>query len=90
VALFNYVTDPSGASSLTVSIAIGGGSTGQPNATPSEVKVKYLAANSVAQKGNFTWAGQVSFYLNLRVGYRSFTNRRPDRHSATHLRLMGV
>ncbi|KAF9030078.1 hypothetical protein BDZ89DRAFT_1091658 [Hymenopellis radicata] len=42
----------------TVSIAIGGGETGQSNATPATVKVKYLAADSVSQKGNFTWAGQ--------------------------------
>jgi Glycosyl hydrolase family 79 C-terminal beta domain len=88
VALFNYVTDPSGNSAITASISIGGGQTGQPNATPSEVKVKYvvfffmrsgkvegligvrvfcryLAASSVSQKGNFTWAGQVSLSLNI-------------------------
>ena len=40
VALFNYVTDNSGNSALTVSISIGGGQTGQANATPAEVKVK--------------------------------------------------
>jgi hypothetical protein len=28
---------------------------------PSSVKVKYLAATSVVQKGGFTWAGQVRF-----------------------------
>ncbi|KAG5640479.1 hypothetical protein DXG03_008374 [Asterophora parasitica] len=58
VALFNFVTDPSGASDLTVSISIGGGDTGQPNGVPSQVKVKYLSASSVSQKGNYTWAGQ--------------------------------
>jgi len=58
VALFNFVTDPSGASNITASIAIGGGQTGQPNAVPAQVTVKYLAASSVSQKGNFTWAGQ--------------------------------
>ncbi|PFH50113.1 glycoside hydrolase family 79 protein [Amanita thiersii Skay4041] len=58
VALFNYVTDPSGASDVTVNIAIGGGATGQPNGTPAQVKVKYFRASSVSQKGNFTWAGQ--------------------------------
>jgi hypothetical protein len=42
VALFNYVTDSSGNSALTASIAIGGGQTGQPNGTPAEVKVKYV------------------------------------------------
>ncbi|KAI0299017.1 glycoside hydrolase family 79 protein [Multifurca ochricompacta] len=58
VALFNFVTDPSGASTYTATISIGGGSTGQANATPSQVQVKYLLADSVSAKGNFTWAGQ--------------------------------
>jgi len=58
VALFNFVTDPSGANTYTASISIGGGQTGQPHGTPSSVKVKYLAASSVAQKENITWAGQ--------------------------------
>jgi len=58
VALFNFVTDSSGASDLTVSIAVGGSGIGQQNATPAQVKVKYLLASSVSQKGNFTWAGQ--------------------------------
>ncbi|KAI0270634.1 hypothetical protein BC834DRAFT_967376 [Gloeopeniophorella convolvens] len=58
VALFNFVTDPSGASNYTAVISIGGDATGQSNATPSQVQVKYLAANSVSAKGNFTWAGQ--------------------------------
>jgi len=40
LALFNYVTDPSGASDYTVAISVGGGQTGQPNATPGQVKVK--------------------------------------------------
>ncbi|KAJ7238588.1 glycoside hydrolase family 79 protein [Mycena haematopus] len=58
LALFNYVTDPSGASTYTASFAIGGGDTGQPNGTPAQVKVKYLAAPSVSAKDNITWAGQ--------------------------------
>ncbi|EDR09602.1 glycoside hydrolase family 79 protein [Laccaria bicolor S238N-H82] len=58
VLLFNYITDPSGANTITVNIAIGGGQTGQANATPSQVQVKYLLAPSVSTKGNFTWAGQ--------------------------------
>ncbi|KIY48442.1 hypothetical protein FISHEDRAFT_73638 [Fistulina hepatica ATCC 64428] len=49
--LFNFVTDASGASDLSVSISVG-------NTTPSSVKVKYLRAASVSQKGNYTWAGQ--------------------------------
>lgn len=40
LALFNFVTDPSGASTYTAVISIGGGSTGQSNATPSQVQVK--------------------------------------------------
>lgn len=40
MALFNYVNDPSGASDLSVAIAVGGGQTGQPNGTPASVKVK--------------------------------------------------
>ncbi|KAF8888693.1 hypothetical protein CPB85DRAFT_1334395 [Mucidula mucida] len=58
VALFNYITDPTGGSTYTASIAIGGGETGQSIMTPATVKVKYLAADSVSQKGNFMWAGQ--------------------------------
>lgn len=40
VALFNFITDSSGASDYTATIAVGGGETGQDNATPSKVKVK--------------------------------------------------
>ncbi|KAI9432699.1 hypothetical protein H4582DRAFT_1087499 [Lactarius indigo] len=58
VALFNFVTDSTGASTYTATISIGGGTTGQNNATPSQVQVKYLLAESVSAKGNFTWAGQ--------------------------------
>ncbi|KAI0052506.1 glycoside hydrolase family 79 protein [Auriscalpium vulgare] len=58
LVLFNFVTDNSTASDYTASISIGGGQTGQPAANPSQVKVKYLRAESVSQKGNFTWAGQ--------------------------------
>ncbi|EAU81861.2 hypothetical protein CC1G_06072 [Coprinopsis cinerea okayama7 len=58
VLLINFIDDPSGANDVTVSISVGGGHTGQPNASPSQVRVKYLSASSVSQKGNFTWAGQ--------------------------------
>jgi hypothetical protein len=40
VALFNFVTDQTGASTYTATISIGGGSTGQNNATPLQVQVK--------------------------------------------------
>jgi len=40
VALFNYMTDPTGANTYTATISVGGGQTGAPNATPAQVKVK--------------------------------------------------
>lgn len=58
VALFNYLDDDSGAHDLSVAISIGGGQTGQPTSTPGSVRVKYLLADHVTAKGNFTWAGQ--------------------------------
>ncbi|KAJ7018598.1 glycoside hydrolase family 79 protein [Mycena alexandri] len=58
LALFNYVSDSTGASAYTATFAIGGGATGQPNGTPAHVKVKYLLAPSVSSKDNITWAGQ--------------------------------
>ncbi|KAG7447455.1 glycoside hydrolase family 79 protein [Guyanagaster necrorhizus] len=58
VALFNYITDSSGASTYIASISIGDGESGQANGTPAQVKVKYFTADSVSQKGNFRWAGQ--------------------------------
>lgn len=58
VALFNYLDDTSGAHDLRVAISIGGGETGQPAITPSSVRVKYLLAEHVTAKVNFTWAGQ--------------------------------
>ncbi|KAF7985563.1 hypothetical protein HWV62_3829 [Athelia sp. TMB] len=51
VALFNYMTDPTGANTYTASIAVDSG-------TLSSVQVKYLSAPSVAEKYNITWAGQ--------------------------------
>jgi hypothetical protein len=42
LALFNFVTDPSGANDYTVTFGIGGGQTGQPGSTPGSVKVKYV------------------------------------------------
>lgn len=58
LALFNFVTDPTGASTYTATFSIGGGSTGEANATPASVQVKYLASPSVVEKVNVTWAGQ--------------------------------
>ncbi|KAJ7168531.1 glycoside hydrolase family 79 protein [Mycena filopes] len=58
LALFNYVSDSTGKSDYTATFAIGGGTTGQANGTPAQVKVKYLLAPSVSSKDNITWAGQ--------------------------------
>ena len=72
VALFNYMTDPTGANAYTATIQVGG-------QTPAQVKVKYvvfavvlsmsnaeiissgryLLASSVSDHFNITWAGQV-------------------------------
>ncbi|KAJ7572751.1 glycoside hydrolase family 79 protein, partial [Mycena floridula] len=52
IALFNYIDDPSGASTYSATVSINGGS------PLSQVKVKYLTAPSVSTKYNFTWAGQ--------------------------------
>lgn len=58
VALVNYLDDDTGAHDLSVAISVGGGQTGQPGTTPTSVRVKYLLADHVTTKGNFTWAGQ--------------------------------
>ncbi|CAE6438199.1 unnamed protein product [Rhizoctonia solani] len=58
VLLINYIDDPSGGHDITARIQIGGGNTGQPAASPPEVRVKYFEAPSVSFKGNMTWAGQ--------------------------------
>jgi len=52
IALFNYITDPTGASTYTASITVTGGT------VPSSVQVKYLQASSVSELSNITWAGQ--------------------------------
>ena len=52
VLLINFANDPTGASTLQVDLSM-------PDGTlPSTVDVKFLLANNVTQKGNFTWAGQ--------------------------------
>ncbi|KAJ7240550.1 hypothetical protein C8J57DRAFT_1438946 [Mycena rebaudengoi] len=52
VALFNYVTDPSGNSDYVATITYQGGT------VPSSVKVKYFLSDSVSTKDNITWGGQ--------------------------------
>lgn len=60
LALFNYITDPSGANDVNFQVSIGGGTTGVGVTTPSSVNVKYFstATGSAADKFNLTWAGQ--------------------------------
>ncbi|OBZ74677.1 Beta-glucuronidase [Grifola frondosa] len=58
LALFNYMTDPSGANDYTATISVGGGQTGLPNGTPAQIQVKYLVAPSVSEKFNISWGGQ--------------------------------
>ncbi|KAM5530653.1 hypothetical protein V8D89_015674 [Ganoderma adspersum] len=58
MVLMNYMTEQSGQGAYTATISVGGGQTGEANATPSQVKVKYLLAPSVAEKDNVTWASQ--------------------------------
>lgn len=64
VALFNFMTDPTGENDYTASISIGGDN-GESNASPTQVKVKYFHAESVSSKGNISWAGQVSSRIEL-------------------------
>lgn len=52
VALFNYVDDQSGATTLQVTVNV-------TNGNPASVRVKYLLAKTVSTKYNVTWAGQV-------------------------------
>ncbi|KAJ6588734.1 glycoside hydrolase family 79 protein [Mycena capillaripes] len=52
VALFNYMTDPSGANTYQATITIAGGS------VPASVQVKYFLSDSVSTKTNITWVGQ--------------------------------
>ncbi|KAF8651053.1 hypothetical protein AX16_004916 [Volvariella volvacea WC 439] len=51
VALFNYITDPSGANDYVATITVEGGQ------VPAEVRVKYLEADTVSTK-DIRWAGQ--------------------------------
>ncbi|EAU87916.1 hypothetical protein CC1G_01563 [Coprinopsis cinerea okayama7 len=51
VALFNYLSDPTGAHDINVALTVDGG-------VPSSVRVKYLLAETVTSRDNITWAGQ--------------------------------
>ncbi|KAF7300999.1 Glyco-hydro-79C domain-containing protein [Mycena indigotica] len=56
VAIVNYMDDPNGAHDVDAVISLA--NRDGTKTTPSSVRVKYLAASSVVQKGNYTWAGQ--------------------------------
>ncbi|EJF60218.1 hypothetical protein DICSQDRAFT_137837 [Dichomitus squalens LYAD-421 SS1] len=58
MVLVNFMTEQDGQGAYTATISVGGGQTGEGNGTPSQVKVKYLTAPSVAEKDNVTWANQ--------------------------------
>ena len=53
LALFNFMTDPSGNNDYTATISI------RPATIPVQVKVMYLSAPSVSSKNNTTWVGQM-------------------------------
>lgn len=63
VALFNYMTDPSGANDYTASVSVGGN--GQPGSVPAQVKVKFLLADSVSTLFNITYANQVFLLCSI-------------------------
>ncbi|KAF7327078.1 Glyco-hydro-79C domain-containing protein [Mycena kentingensis (nom. inval.)] len=52
VAAFNYADDPTGATDATFAISVSEGG------TPASVRIKRLSAQSVSQKGRYTWANQ--------------------------------
>ncbi|EMD34954.1 glycoside hydrolase family 79 protein [Gelatoporia subvermispora B] len=52
VALFNYMTDPSGANDYVATLSMGDA------VVPAQVQVKYLLAPSVGEHFNITWANQ--------------------------------
>ncbi|KAH9886697.1 hypothetical protein C8Q73DRAFT_714970 [Cubamyces lactineus] len=59
LVLINFMTEQNGqAAAYTATISVGGGQTGEANGTPSQVKVKYLQAPSVAEKDAITWGNQ--------------------------------
>ena len=59
VLMINFMDDGgTGSATYNASIHIGGQSTGTADTTPQSVTVRYLAAPSVSEKFNITWAGQ--------------------------------
>ncbi|KAI0651079.1 hypothetical protein C8Q79DRAFT_8635 [Trametes meyenii] len=58
LVLINFMSEQNNQGAYTATISVGGGDTGEANATPSQVKVKYLLAPTVSEKNNVTWANQ--------------------------------
>ena len=54
MVLINFMTEQNGQGAYTATISVGGGQTGEANATPGSVRVKYLTAPTVAEKNNVT------------------------------------
>jgi hypothetical protein len=50
VALFNYVTDPTGGSNVNVALSVGGITEGTAATTPSQVFVRYWASPSAGEQ----------------------------------------
>lgn len=50
MALFNYMTDPSGANDYTATISLGGATMGEQNETPAQVQVKYVLPVTMGSK----------------------------------------
>ncbi|KAJ7301198.1 glycoside hydrolase family 79 protein [Mycena albidolilacea] len=65
VAIFNYIDDPSGTNTVHAVISLSGAT------MPSLVKVKYLAATTVVQKGGYTWAGRCVDSLTFGKNFES-------------------
>lgn len=52
VALFNYMTDSTGANDFTATISVGGEALGQPNGVPAQVKVKSVSDSFPGRDGD--------------------------------------
>jgi hypothetical protein len=71
-ALFNFISDPSGASDAQVTLNFNG------TAAPSQVFVRYFRATEVEEQYNLTWAGQT-----MGTSFTSDGTLRGDRQTDT-------
>ena len=58
LALFNYVTDPSGANDVNFTFSIGGQPVNQNNGTPAQVKAKYVLSLGICVVVKLTMNGR--------------------------------